>query len=227
MGSVNNSTKVVDTSISQGEESGSGGKNSGEKTCQVRAPPLAMPSQVKQPTTATAVKTLHGARHVKIVHQPSNHGSHPHYIQLKGVTSSGPGGVTTRSDVQGHKSGKIVSSFKMMRPSTRQPIRTTLISSQPKGATGQLCLTDEEKRTLISEGYPVPSRLPLTKPEERSLKKIRRKIKNKISAQESRRKKKEYMDCLEKRMNRLASDLEEYKVKCSNLESHNSSLLSH
>ena len=48
-----------------------------------------------------------------------------------------------------------------------------------------------------------------------------------ISAQESRRKKKEYMDCLEKRMNRLASDLEEYKVKCSNLESHNSSLLSH
>lgn len=63
-----------------------------------------------------------------------------------------------------------------------------------------MVLTDEERRTLIAEGYPIPQRFPLSKAEERSLKKIRRKIKNKISAQESRRKKKEYMEELEKKV---------------------------
>src|SRR6218665_2451579 len=46
---------------------------------------------------------------------------------------------------------------------------------------GQLLLTDEEKNTLVAEGYPVPTKLPLGKAEEKYLKKIRRKIKNKVS----------------------------------------------
>ena len=71
-----------------------------------------------------------------------------------------------------------------------------------------LKLTEEEKRMLVSEGYRVPERLPLSKMEERSLKKIRRKIKNKISAQESRRKKKEYMDRLEERFELYSSELQ-------------------
>ncbi|XP_028028582.1 cyclic AMP response element-binding protein A isoform X1 [Bombyx mandarina] len=109
---------------------------------------------------------------------------------------------------------------------TRQPINTPLISSQPKGSTGTLVLTDEEKRTLLAEGYPVPTRLPLTKAEEKSLKKIRRKIKNKISAQESRRKKKEYMDQLERKVEILISENDDYRKRVETLEQKNASLLS-
>jgi len=56
--------------------------------------------------------------------------------------------------------------------------------------TGPFVLTNEEIKLIKQEGYHVPTKLPLNKTEERMLKKIRRKIKNKISAQESRRKKK-------------------------------------
>lgn len=95
----------------------------------------------------------------------------------------------------------------------------------PMPQSGVLILSEEEKRTLISEGYPIPSKLPLTKQEEKNLKKVRRKIKNKISAQESRRKKKEYLEQLEKRVEAFNHENCDLKKKVETLESNNRSLL--
>ena len=115
-------------------------------------------------------------------------------------------------------------------PLARQQAQLRTISqplfTSPIPTSGVLILTEEEKRTLISEGYPIPAKLPLTKQEEKNLKKIRRKIKNKISAQESRRKKKEYMETLEKRMEAFSQENNDLKKKVDHLENNNRSLLS-
>ncbi|CAG0880384.1 unnamed protein product [Cyprideis torosa] len=100
-------------------------------------------------------------------------------------------------------------------------VNAASISSQNARVSGILHLTEEERRTLVAEGYPIPTKLPLTKSEERSLKKIRRKIKNKISAQESRRKKKEYMDSLERKVEILSEDNALLQERIEALETDN------
>lgn len=88
-----------------------------------------------------------------------------------------------------------------------------------------LFLTDEEKRLLGQEGVSLPSHLPLTKAEERVLKKVRRKIRNKQSAQDSRRRKKEYIDGLENRVAACSAQNQELQEKVQELERHNVSLV--
>jgi len=118
----------------------------------------------------------------------------------------------------------VVGSQQSVKSSSRRAIDSHLISTNTAADGGELFLTEEEKRTLISEGYSIPKKLPLSKAEERSLKKIRRKIKNKISAQESRRKKKEYLDLLERKYEAIQDERNIWMRKCEELECQNKEL---
>ncbi|XP_032919037.1 cyclic AMP-responsive element-binding protein 3-like protein 1 isoform X1 [Catharus ustulatus] len=134
------------------------------------------------------------------------------------------------SDSDGSQSPRSLPPSSPARPAPRS---STAISSSPlltaphklQGTSGPLLLTEEEKRTLIAEGYPIPTKLPLTKAEEKALKRVRRKIKNKISAQESRRKKKEYVECLEKKVETYTTENNELWKKVETLENANRTLL--
>jgi len=89
-----------------------------------------------------------------------------------------------------------------------------------------LILTEEEKRLLKDMSVTLPTDLPLTKEEERNLKTVRRKIRNKASAQESRKKKKEYVDGLEHRVSLCTKQNRDLQKKVNQLENTNQSLLS-
>ncbi|XP_042629239.1 cyclic AMP-responsive element-binding protein 3-like protein 4 [Cyprinus carpio] len=89
----------------------------------------------------------------------------------------------------------------------------------------ELQLTEEEQKLLDQEGVSLPNNLPLTKTEERILKKVRRKIRNKLSAQDSRKRKKEYIDGLESRVVTCSAQNKELQRTVEQLEKHNMSLV--
>ncbi|NXS14910.1 CREB3 protein, partial [Neodrepanis coruscans] len=89
----------------------------------------------------------------------------------------------------------------------------------------ELVLTEEEKQLLEKEGVTLPTCLPLTKAEERILRKVRRKIRNKQSAQDSRRRRKIYVDGLENRVAACTAQNHELEKKVQQLQKQNTSLL--
>lgn len=87
-------------------------------------------------------------------------------------------------------------------------------------------LTADERALLREEGVHIPADgTTLTKAEERLVKKVRRKIKNKMSAQDSRKKKKEYVDGLEARVEQCTKVNVGLRSKIGSLEGDNKTLL--
>ena len=82
----------------------------------------------------------------------------------------------------------------------------------------------EEKQLLNKEGIRLPTHYPLSKNEEKELKRIRRKIRNKISAQDSRKRKKEYVDQLEEKARRTNEENEIFKKRVKVLNRENTKL---
>ena len=86
-------------------------------------------------------------------------------------------------------------------------------------------LTEEEKDLLALEGVRIPENVPLTKMEERVLKKVRRKLRNRQSAHVSRQKKKDYIKNLELRVKKCTDQNSELQIKIGKLELQNSTLV--
>lgn len=107
-----------------------------------------------------------------------------------------------------------------IRPALSLPVKTVMKTKEE-----QLSISEEERKLLQEEGHVLPTNLALTKDEEKILKKVRRKIKNKVSAQESRKKKKEYIDGLEFRVKSCTDQNRVLQKKVDNLEEQNKSLL--
>ncbi|XP_025068468.1 cyclic AMP-responsive element-binding protein 3-like protein 4 isoform X5 [Alligator sinensis] len=122
-----------------------------------------------------------------------------------------------------------------------EPLHTSIISIQLDDWSSPMLIPDtcvvEElppMHTLDSAGPgAVPGlgstrdmQVPEVLAEERILKKVRRKIRNKQSAQDSRRRKKEYIDGLEGRAAACSAQNKELRKKVQELERHNGALLS-
>ncbi|XP_039670797.1 cyclic AMP-responsive element-binding protein 3-like protein 3-A isoform X2 [Perca fluviatilis] len=95
----------------------------------------------------------------------------------------------------------------------------------PQHSLQELVLNEDEKKLLAKEGVNLPSKLPLSKFEERVLKKIQRKIRNKRSAQESRKKKREYVENLEGRVSACRAHNLKLQGRVQQLEETNNDLL--
>ncbi|VUZ42342.1 unnamed protein product [Hymenolepis diminuta] len=94
------------------------------------------------------------------------------------------------------------------------------------GKPGQrLILTAEERRLLVQMGQHIPTHFPLTRGEERSIRTMRRKIRNKLSAKASRARRQEYVSSLESQVSNCQKENQRLKSRIRKLEETNDGLV--
>ncbi|KAH3840396.1 hypothetical protein DPMN_113844 [Dreissena polymorpha] len=122
---------------------------------------------------------------------------------------------------------KTIKIIKVSNNSDTLPFTMKDVSTGTKlsGSFPELRLTDEERDLLAKEGVDIPTDMPLTKEEERALKSVRRKIRNKVSAKESRKRKMDYVDGLEKRVKKCTQENQSLQKKVETLEKQNVTLI--
>nr|XP_022330818.1 cyclic AMP-responsive element-binding protein 3-like protein 3-B isoform X2 [Crassostrea virginica] len=140
-------------------------------------------------------------------------------LMVETITSSSQ--TPTGSSSKATRIIKVCSSKTNTLPFTMKDV--SCVSSSSKFP--ELQLTEEEEDLLAREGVTLPTNMPLTKEEERVLKAVRRKIRNKASAKESRKRKMDYVDGLEKRVKLSTSENNQLKKKVEGLEKQNIHLL--
>ncbi|NWY28307.1 CREB3 protein, partial [Pheucticus melanocephalus] len=144
-----------------------------------------------------------------------NYSLHQDWPALESVRSDITEGDSTTSPV-----AVAVEDEPQLVPGSMVQVLTPMPSDFP-----ELVLTEEEKQLLEKEGVTLPICLPLTKAEERVLRKVRRKIRNKQAAQDSRRRRKIYVDGLENRVAACTAENHELEKKVQQLQKQNMSLL--
>lgn len=94
------------------------------------------------------------------------------------------------------------------------------------GKPGQrLIFTPEERRLLIQMGQRIPTHFPLTRSEERAIRTMRRKIRNKLSAKASRARRQEYVSSLESQVSNCHKENQRLKSQIRDLERTNANLV--
>ncbi|XP_055332538.1 cyclic AMP-responsive element-binding protein 3-like protein 4 [Paramacrobiotus metropolitanus] len=128
------------------------------------------------------------------------------------------------SNSSGSDDGSSSDCGSLMQHGSPKSVHSDSSSVSSRAEKEELVLSKEELTLLHKEGLTLPKFLPLSKQDERVLKKIRRKIRNKKSAQESRRKKKVYVDQLEDQIKDIASQNKTLSKRVKELEKENVSL---
>lgn len=190
--------------------------------------------KIHQPAVRVkAVATAIPRRVIRVTPLPSNN---PRSILIPVKSASGVTGVRTIKII--NATGKPFTNQTGLGARAKQLLgrATPLIKTEDEKTSGgdtsdeqdsiypRLQLTAEEKRLMAKEGVTLPTHYPLTKQEERELKRIRRKIRNKISAQDSRKRKKEYVDGLEDRVKQCTEENLSLMKKLKVLQTQNQSL---